>query len=92
MAVLGPRRLGLLIIAALITFREKSNIPFEVTAIARHQNLLDICQRLGADKLVNNQNGLSQDIKFDIVFDTTGSPSGFELAIKLTSKGILARD
>ena len=84
-AVLGPRRLGMLILPALRQFREVHGLDFEITALARHAPLLDLAARVGADQRVN----LTADGKpepFDIVFDTTGSPDGFELALSLAKR------
>lgn len=87
-AVLGPRRLGSLIIAALAGFRKKSGIDFEIIAVARHQHLLDLCQELGADSGVNLAETDASEHKgaFDIVYDTTGKPEGFAVALELTRR------
>ncbi|MCB1321736.1 MAG: alcohol dehydrogenase catalytic domain-containing protein, partial [Leptospiraceae bacterium] len=41
-AVLGPRRLGSLIIAALAGYRNREQADFEIAAIARHDHLLKL--------------------------------------------------
>ena len=87
-AVLGPRRLGSLIIAALAGFRKKSGIDFEIIAVARHQHLLDLCLELGADSGLNlaEEDAASHRHSFDIVYDTTGKPEGFAVALELTRR------
>ena len=52
-AVLGPRRLGMLIIAALQGFRKQQDLDFEITGIVRHQQLEATCLELGADQVIN---------------------------------------
>jgi threonine dehydrogenase-like Zn-dependent dehydrogenase len=54
-AVLGPRRLGLLAIAALAGARRKTRIAFEIEAWSRHEELGALAVELGADRarLVN---------------------------------------
>ena len=77
-AVLGPRRLGMLLLVALAGFRKRQGLQFSITALARHDGLLETARRLGADRAVNTR---SQTGQYDVVFDTTGSVSGFELAL-----------
>ncbi|MCR9141477.1 MAG: threonine dehydrogenase [bacterium] len=87
-AVLGPRRLGSLIIAALAGFRKQSGIDFEIIAVARHQHLLDLCMELGADSGLNlaEEDAAQHRQAFDIVYDTTGKPEGFAVALELTRR------
>jgi len=89
-AVLGPRRLGLLLIAALKTFRRTSGRNFKITALARHDTLLDLSNRLGADDGVNLLESSEQALYrgFDIVYDTTGSVPGLELALRLGKREV----
>ena len=85
-AVLGPRRLGSLVIAALAGFRAREGLNFQITALARHKKLLDLAQRLGADDGVDVSEPEGLKETYDIVFDTTGNPRGFELALKLARR------
>lgn len=86
-AVLGPRRLGTLLIAALVAYRNLTGKKYKITAISRHESLLDLCFELGSDFGVNLSDTDTKDYenKYDIVYDTTGSPSGFEVALKLSA-------
>lgn len=87
-AVLGPRRLGALLIAALHAYRGMSGTSFSIHALARRRDLLDISLKLGADAGIDlSQDDRTQD-QFDIVYDTTGTVSGFELALTLTHREI----
>ncbi|KAF0492699.1 threonine dehydrogenase [Gigaspora margarita] len=87
-AVLGPRKLGMLILAALYDYRKKYNLDFTTTAIFHKdpppQLLYDLAKQLDAQ--ITSVSSLLPDQKFDIIFDTTGSPEGFLQAIKLCKK------
>jgi len=85
-AVLGPRRLGMLVIAALNCFRKQQGLRFTISGIVRHKHLEELCFLLGADTVINICDTAKANLKqqFDIVFDTTGNPDGFELALYIT--------
>ncbi|NBU98773.1 MAG: threonine dehydrogenase, partial [Spirochaetia bacterium] len=71
-AVLGPRRLGSLIIGALSIYRKSSGINFKIVSIARHDHLLQLSLNLGADEVIDlRKNTDDLNNKFDIVYDTT---------------------
>src|SRR5262249_29213965 len=48
-AVLGPRRLGMLVVAALAGWRRRAGERYEIVALARRPELRDLAGRLGAD-------------------------------------------
>lgn len=85
LAVLGPRRLGMLVIAAARAWAVRGGIDLEVIALARRPDLLDRGRALGADRGVEVQGGGADlpDGLADIVVDTTGNPAGLELALRL---------
>ena len=85
-AVLGPRRLGMLLIAALQAHRVATNQDFEIVALARRPRLLALAGVLGADRMIDVRDHPKQTMQFDIVFDTTGSPTGFEQALAWTRR------
>ncbi|MCP4753877.1 MAG: alcohol dehydrogenase catalytic domain-containing protein, partial [Proteobacteria bacterium] len=87
-AVLGPRRLGTLILAALSGFRKRKALDFEIAALVRHPELREICLKMGADRVLNlnEVSDGSLNRSFDIVFDTTGTPEGFAAALDLTRR------
>ncbi|MEQ8768757.1 MAG: alcohol dehydrogenase catalytic domain-containing protein [Planctomycetota bacterium] len=84
-AVLGPRRLGMLVVAALAARRAERGHDFQILALSRHAHLLDLAGELGADRGIRVEgsgDALPSELA-DIVIDTTGSPTGFELALRL---------
>jgi len=87
-AVLGPRRLGMLLLAALNGYRSDRNLSFEIDALIRHPELERTSLAMGADRVVQLQNGSTERLesKYDIVFDTTGKPEGLHLALKLAKR------
>lgn len=87
-AVLGPRRLGLLTIAALAAWRAQSGRRFEIQALSRHAALLETAKQLGADNGVDLTQVDSADLEgvFDVVFDTTGSPAGLADALAMAKR------
>ncbi len=49
-AVLGPRRLGSLVIAALDLYRKRNKLNYEIVSFIRHQNLAELSLSMGADQ------------------------------------------
>jgi hypothetical protein len=89
-AVLGPRRLGLLVVAALAGHRKRSSLDFRILAISRHEPLLELARRFGTtDTLLSSGRGDSlPDGLADVVIDTTASPAGLDLAVRLTRREV----
>lgn len=86
-AVLGPRRLGMLLIAALSGYRSMHNVSFRITAVVRHQHLRAMCIQAGADRVVViNDPEAEPAEQFDIVYDTTGKQAGFALALTMSRR------
>lgn len=85
-AVLGPRRLGSLILMALADFRKTQQLDFKISALIRHENLQNLCLASGADDIVMTHTLDSKSPGYDIVYDTTGKPEGFDLALQLTRR------
>ena len=83
-AVLGPRRLGMLLVAALAAVRSADGLQFNIAALGRHDNLLELAGRLGADELVRTDR--TSVLAYDVVFDTTGSVEGFALALRIARR------
>jgi threonine dehydrogenase-like Zn-dependent dehydrogenase len=86
-AVLGPRKLGMLVIAALSAYRRRAGIDFKIVALARRPDLLKLARSLGADtaRVVESEPLESQ---FDVVIDCTGSPAGFETALAASKREV----
>jgi len=90
-AVIGPKKLGSLLISALNSYRSKMNIQFKIFAIVRREEMKDICFKMGADEvLVNDGRNLIENnifsnknynLDFDIIYDTSGSEEGFKFAL-----------
>jgi len=79
-AVLGPRKLGLLLIAALSMVRQNRNLDFSIDAIVRHEKPAWLATALGADQSIEQSPALA----YDLVFDTTGSPAGLLDALRIS--------
>ncbi|MBI5451575.1 MAG: alcohol dehydrogenase catalytic domain-containing protein [Gammaproteobacteria bacterium] len=83
-AVLGPRRLGMLLLAALSDYRQRHDLDFSITALLRRPQLASMCVAFGADQVrfVAQRDGDDAAGQYDIVFDTTGSPQGLITALQ----------
>lgn len=80
-AVLGPRRLGMLLIAALDAERRRTRRDVEIVAVVRRPGLAELARALGADAVeVLPDDVLPRDFA-DVVFDTTGTPRGLVSAV-----------
>jgi threonine dehydrogenase-like Zn-dependent dehydrogenase len=85
-AVLGPGRLGLLVIAALAAWRPRTGASYEIVALARRPDRAALARRLGADD-VRDPSAVEAAFA-DVVIDTTGSPAGFERALELAREEV----
>lgn len=90
LAVLGPRRLGMLVVAALSAWRNTNNVEFEILALARHQPLLDLSRQFGATatRLVEGNGEAIPENIADVVIDTTGNPDALALASRLARREV----
>jgi len=84
-AVLGPRRLGLLVLAALAARRRASGARFDIEAWARRASLREHALRVGAD-VASAPPDPASGPHADVVVDTTGSPEGLALALPLAGR------
>jgi threonine dehydrogenase-like Zn-dependent dehydrogenase len=87
-AVLGPRRLGALVVAALAAWRRQSGRRYEIVAIARRAELRALVRSLGADDAVDAGPAHAMRDLADIVVETTGSPDGLALALQLARREV----
>jgi threonine dehydrogenase-like Zn-dependent dehydrogenase len=91
-AVLGAGRLGLLIVAALRGRREKTGGTFSIEAIDRHRERLRVAANLGADRTWEDAEAVMAGVQgrppFDVVFESTGSPQGLEVALGLAAREV----
>ncbi|MFL6283634.1 MAG: alcohol dehydrogenase catalytic domain-containing protein [Pyrinomonadaceae bacterium] len=77
-AVIGDGKLGLLCAQALKVLTGAS-----VTLVGRHQSKLDIARRRGVETLKTDELSSSFARAFDVTIEASGSPAGFETALKL---------
>lgn len=89
-AVLGPRRLGLLVIAALASYARHQDLNLDILALSRHEALLARARECGATRglRVQGAGDALPDGLAEIVIDTTGHPSGLELALRLARREV----
>jgi len=87
-AVVGPGRLGLLIIAALSSCRAAAG-GFTVTALGRSGKTRKAAIALGADSAedIKDYGGRSRG-QFDLVFDASGTMEGFEASLRLARREV----
>ena len=89
-AVLGPRRLGMLVIAALAAVRQQRQGRgggFTIAAVARDPALLALARTFGATE-VHELATPPPTAAFDVVIDTTGNPTGLELAVQMARREV----
>lgn len=90
-AVLGPRRLGSLVIVALDLYRKKYNLSYAIHALVRRPELIELARQLGADdvKIVSNQQEkLALHKSYDRVYDTSAAVDGFLDALNYAKKEV----
>lgn len=91
-AVLGPRRLGMLVVAALAgerTRMRRQGADFGVAAVVRDPALTALATAFGATEThVLGAAGHSLDGAFDVVVDTTGNPEGLATAVRLARREV----
>lgn len=92
-AVLGPRRLGMLVVAALAGVRtrdRRNGNDFSIAAIARDPAMLPLATSFGATEthLLDADTDPPADQSFDVVVDTTGNPQGLETAVRLAHREV----
>lgn len=87
-AVLGTRRLGLLVIAALRAHRVSTGLDFTILALDRQPDLLDMARTFGADSgLEVEGSGLPAGLA-EVVVDATGNPEALDLALRLARREV----
>jgi len=92
-AVLGPRRLGMLVVAALAGVRARerqAGRDFGIAAIARDPALLPMASSFGATQThhLSPDAPALADHSFDVVVDTTGNPDGLTTAVRLAKREV----
>lgn len=91
-AVLGPRRLGMLVVAALAGVRQervRKGGGFEVAALVRDPALLTLAREFGAtDARLTTGPDAPAAQSYDVVVDTTGNPEGLDLAVAFARREV----
>lgn len=92
-AVLGPRRLGMLVVAALAGVRarqQRDGCDFGIAAIARNPAMLSLATSFGATEThhLSPEAQHIADQSFDVVVDTTGNPNGLATAVRLARREV----
>lgn len=77
-AVVGDGKLGLLCAQAL-----KAMTGASVTLVGRHPSKLDIARRRGVETMTTEELSPSHARAFDVTVEASGSPGGFETALRL---------
>jgi len=83
-AVLGPRRLGLLVCRARASERQRLRIDFEIAGIGRSEVSLERALAFGADRAIRDTD--ASERSFDLVFDCTGNPDALPFAVSLAKR------
>jgi threonine dehydrogenase-like Zn-dependent dehydrogenase len=87
-AVLGPRRLGSLVIAALAAWRAQTGRRFSILAVARRAEMRALARDLGADEALDAGEVAARQDVAEVVIDTTGSPDGLARAAALARRDV----
>lgn len=87
-AVLGPGRLGTLIVAALAAHRRRSGVAFDLLAVAREPARAALARRLGADAVHALGSGGDTTPLADVVVETTGSAAALATALALARREV----
>ncbi|TGM97503.1 alcohol dehydrogenase catalytic domain-containing protein [Leptospira dzoumogneensis] len=88
-AVLGPRRLGSLVIAALDLYRKRNSLNYEIVSFIRHENLADLSLKMGTDRVLYFSNLGEAGVKEGLLFEknagvpTTASWSDYKHSFDL---------
>lgn len=92
-AVLGPRRLGMLVVAALAGVRaqrRRRGGDFAIAALARDPAMLELARGFGATEAhaIDDDAAALPDAAFDVVIDTTGNPGALPTAVRLARREV----
>ncbi|HKJ25776.1 MAG TPA: alcohol dehydrogenase catalytic domain-containing protein [Myxococcota bacterium] len=86
--VLGPRRLGMLVVAALSAERRRTGADLEIVAGVRREPLGALARQLGADAVERLGPEGPAPASADVVIDTTGAPDGLLHALRAARREV----
>ncbi|MGH7149420.1 MAG: hypothetical protein ACREIU_01915, partial [Planctomycetota bacterium] len=87
-AVLGVRKLGLLLVAALTAERTRTASPREILAIGKHPEHLRLARALGADRAILAPTLDPRRSEAEVVIEATGKPDSLLLAAGLARREV----
>ena len=87
-AVLGVRKLGLMLVAALAAERTRTAAPGEILAIGKHPEHLRLAKALGADRAVLASALDAARTEAEVVIEATGKPDSLPLAAALARREV----
>jgi len=87
-AVLGVRKLGLLLVAALAAERTRTAAPREILAIGKHDEHLRLAKALGADRTALASTLDPRRTEAEVVIEATGKPESLPLAAALSRREV----
>jgi threonine dehydrogenase-like Zn-dependent dehydrogenase len=87
-AVLGARKLGSMLVAALVAHRERTGKDFAILSLARRETQQNLARVLGADKSISPEESEAFAPLADVVIDATGSPDALPLAARLARREV----
>jgi threonine dehydrogenase-like Zn-dependent dehydrogenase len=89
-AVLGPRRLGMLVIAALAAWSRNRRLDLRIVALLRHAELAPLAEELGATEVIlaAPDGTFPEAARSHVVIDTTGNPEALATAVALARREV----
>lgn len=87
-AVLGPGRLGSLVVAALAAWRRRTGTAIAIVGLGRRADALARARDLGADEALDVARLGATTGLADVVVEATGSPDGLALALRLATRAV----
>jgi threonine dehydrogenase-like Zn-dependent dehydrogenase len=89
-AVLGPRRLGMLVIAALSAWTRARRLDLRIVALLRHAELAPLAEELGATEVIlaAPDGTFPEAARSHVVIDTTGNPEALATAVALARREV----
>jgi len=87
-AVLGARKLGSMLVAALVAYREGSGKDFAIWSLARRESQQILARSLGADRAISPEEVELLAPCADVVIEASGNPEALPLAARLARREV----